>query len=58
MIEIIGPSTHGAVTPSGKPLPLRKQLLERLPAVGLLVQMVREVAGGKDRDRRRRGAGV
>jgi GntR family transcriptional regulator / MocR family aminotransferase len=30
MIEIIGPLTHGAVTPGGKPVPLQKQLIERL----------------------------
>jgi GntR family transcriptional regulator / MocR family aminotransferase len=30
MIEIIGPLAHGALTPAGKPVPLQKQLIERL----------------------------
>ncbi|SIO47029.1 PLP-dependent aminotransferase family protein [Paraburkholderia phenazinium] len=30
MIEIIGPLSHGALTPAGKPVPLQKQLIERL----------------------------
>ncbi len=30
MIEIIGPLKQGAVTPGGKPVPLQKQLIERL----------------------------
>jgi DNA-binding transcriptional regulator YhcF (GntR family) len=30
MIEIIGPLTHGALTRAGKPVPLQKQLIERL----------------------------
>jgi GntR family transcriptional regulator/MocR family aminotransferase len=30
MIEVIGPLAQGAVTPAGKPVPLQRQLIERL----------------------------
>ena len=35
MIEIIGPLAHGALTPAGKPVPLQKQLIERLLPLSL-----------------------